>query len=618
MRSKNVQRHAYGRGHTARQIVAASLLSLIAAPSLAFQFDHKGWSGSLDNTVSYGFTSRTENPDQRLIGIANGGSAFSVNGDDANLNYNNKGIISSTVKITSELELNYQDSWGVFVRGTAFHDFKNANGDTDRIDLTDDAVDLVGRRGEILDAYLWSAFDLGGRPAEIRLGDQVLSWGESTFIGNSINTINPIDVAAIRTPGAELREALLPVTMFSASLGTSQNTSLEVFYQLDWEPFRIDPSGSYFSTNDFASDGGNFLVLGFGQAPDYVEVPLPTGGTTYLPNPALQAAVPALAGTAVPRLPDREADDSGQHGIAFRVFAPNLNDTEFGFYYMNYHSRLPIINGHSGTLPGLLSGNFAGSGGYFVSYPEDIELFGASFNTTVGDTAVQGEISHRQDVPLQVDDVELLFATLGGGGDFSAALAGLRAFNQVGAFGLDEDVPGFRRLDVTQVQATATHTVPQFLGADQAVFVGEAGVTYVHDLPDKDLLRFEGPGTYASGNPILAPGQTGLAAGVVESSDHFPDSSSWGYRLLARLQYNNAIGAWNLLPRIAWQHDVSGITPGPGGPFLEGRRALTVGLGGSYQKKWQTDVSYTSFSGAGRYNLINDRDFFAASVKFFF
>ena len=57
---------------------------------------------------------------------------------------------------------------------------------------------------------------------------------------------------------------------------------------------------------------------------------------------------------------------------------------------------------------------------------------------------------------------------------------------------------------------------------------------------------------------------------------------------------------------------------GPGGSFLEGREALTVGLGFNYQINWEWDLSYTSFFGAGRYNLINDRDFLAANIKYSF
>ncbi len=42
---------------------------------------------SWGNTVSYGLGYRLNDPDQRLIGIAAGGSAYSVNGDDGIQNY---------------------------------------------------------------------------------------------------------------------------------------------------------------------------------------------------------------------------------------------------------------------------------------------------------------------------------------------------------------------------------------------------------------------------------------------------------------------------------------------------------------------------------------------------
>src|SRR5581483_6898833 len=54
------------------------------------------------------------------------------------------------------------------------------------------------------------------------------------------------------------------------------------------------------------------------------------------------------------------------------------------------------------------------SGRYFDEYPEDIKMLGASFNANLGTTGIawQGEVSYKHGVPLQVDDVELLFAAL--------------------------------------------------------------------------------------------------------------------------------------------------------------------------------------------------------------
>ncbi|MEA3362607.1 MAG: DUF1302 family protein, partial [Thermodesulfobacteriota bacterium] len=81
---------------------------------------------------------------------------------------------------------------------------------------------------------------------------------------------------------------------------------------------------------------------------------------------------------------------------------------------------------------------------------------------------------------------------------------------------------------------------------------------------------------------------------------------------------NNAIGAVTLSPRIAWAHDVSGTTPGPGGNFIEDRKAVTLGLGANYLNQWTADLSYTDYFGAGRYNLVNDRDFVAFNIKYSF
>ncbi len=98
----------------------------------------------------------------------------------------------------------------------------------------------------------------------------------------------------------------------------------------------------------------------------------------------------------------------------------------------------------------------------------------------------------------------------------------------------------------------------------------------------------------------------------------FADDFSWGYRMLARADYNDAFGPVTVSPSLAWAQDVSGTTPGPGGSFIEGRKAITMGVGFNYLEQWIFDLSYTNFWGAGHYNLSHDRDFFAASVRYSF
>ncbi|MCE3321333.1 DUF1302 domain-containing protein, partial [Staphylococcus aureus] len=70
--------------------------------------------------------------------------------------------------------------------------------------------------------------------------------GESTFIGNSINSINPIDVSAFRRPGAEIKEGLIPVNMLFASQSLTNQLTVEGFYQLNWENTVLDNCGTFF------------------------------------------------------------------------------------------------------------------------------------------------------------------------------------------------------------------------------------------------------------------------------------------------------------------------------------------------------------------------------------
>jgi hypothetical protein len=227
---------------------------------------------------------------------------------------------------------------------------------------------------------------------------------------------------------------------------------------------------------------------------------------------------------------------------------------------------------------------------------------------------------------LQVDDVELLVAALSPLGTINPAFLDNQITNG-SAIPLSSYVPGYVEKDVSQLQMTMTKLFGPTFGANQFVMVGEAGVTHVHGMPSKSDMRLESAGTYVTGNPSQAalPGQDptkprgGVHAGKsAEKSDAFADDTSWGYRVVGKLDFNDAIGAVTLSPRIAWSHDVDGNTPGPGGSFIEDRKAVTYGIGASYQSTWSADLSYTDYFGASRYNLLNDRDFVALNIKYSF
>jgi hypothetical protein len=306
-------------------VAAVSLGVLCTAPAHAFVFELGELSGSFDSTLSAGLLYRIDGPDRRFYGTANGGLQNSVNADDGNLNYPNSWA-SKAVKGTHDLELKWRN-FGAFVRGTYFYDFENEDRARARTPLSEEALDRVGSGAQWLDMYVRGTFDLDGRSIDLRFGRQVLSLGESTFIPNGINVINPVDVSRLRVPGSELREALLPVNMAKASVALNERVSLEAFWLLEFRRTEIDPAGTYFSTNDFATRGGRNVYLGFGALGDQQ----PLG--------------------AISRGPDHEGNNFTQYGGNLRVSAPALGDTEFGFFFANYHSRLPVISAVTPTGP---------------------------------------------------------------------------------------------------------------------------------------------------------------------------------------------------------------------------------------------------------------------------
>jgi hypothetical protein len=672
--------HAH-HGLVARAPLAAAVaLGLLMAPAAqAFEFSRGELSGSLDTTVSYGYSWRVDERDDDLVAkswfnpllcaqnvplaaipvgpgrcTSTGGvpgspaqiaapGRFSANRDDGNLKYDDGDAISSAVKITSELSLNWR-TWGAFVRATYFHDFENEGRD----DLTEIAQDRIGQRFRMLDAFVFKDFELGEEGAlggTVRVGRQVVSWGEGTFIQNGINVINPVDLSALRVAGAELKEAFLPIDMAWGSINLSENVALEAAYMFEFEEIEVDAAGTYFSANDFGTPGGTYVMLGFGTTPQPVYNPERFFSTCYAGpagfatsdrfadlsaqyGAATAAQIIAIGcGNAVGRLEDRAASDEGQFGLALRWYAEALNETEFGFYFLNYHSRVPLLSGRAVNNPAV----GAASGRFFVEYPEDIQLFGMSWNTTLpGGVAWQGEISHRPNAPLQVDDVELLYAALSPLNPF-IPVAGLQFNSQLGSYALGQEVRGWREHEMSQLQMTFTKAFAQVMGADQIAMVAEIGATEVWDLPSHSVLRYEGEGTDTGGGcdvgavlaappgSIANPAFFGCMRNPQTLTGGFPTAFSWGYRLAARADYSSAFGTpFTLSPRLAFNHDVNGTTPGPGGNFLEDRKSLTVGVEANYLNQWVFDLSYTRFSGAEQFNQIHDRDFASFTVKYSF
>ncbi len=695
-----IRRSLFVRNKIALSIAAASL-GLSAASTQAVTFEAGGFDITFDSTFSYGQSVRVENRNFDLIGKSNNPAfnwtgynpaintvyssqdvwaqpgSYSNNGDAGGLNFDSGDSFSKLLKGTHDLSIS-KDNYGLFTRFMYFYDFALMDSDHAYVNPTSgqgvDPCDDKDTKEQscadirLLDAYVWANFDFndGNNPLSIRIGQQVVNWGESTLISHGIN-INPVDIARLKAPGAELKEAFIPVGMLWASLGITENITLEGFYQYQWHETRLPAAGTYFSTNDFAAENGyqQNVQLGFTSNPD-IDLAFLTSSLNNLTTNFAQVAAARgidpsssegqellsnmyLAHPTKVALKGKgdegksEPNDDGQYGLRLGMFLPDFYDTEIALYHVNYHSSRPLISGRVSNFTqvsiaqdlAMLStteitpDNISDLRAFSKAtneYPEDIKLYGLSFNTSLGETAFAGEFTFREDEPLQIDDVELLYAAM----PEQLAVAGLRPEfagisqlsigDAISAVGPGELAKGYIERNTSQLQFTATHLFGPSLGADSWAVVGEIGGVRVNNMPSYDETRLNISGTGRSGR-ISGPNasdystlQMGLSNGAEQKS--FATASSWGYRLIAKGDYYNIYNGINFSPRFVFSHDVNGSTPDPMFLFLEDRKSLGATMSFNYQNAWSLDVSYNSFWGGGDINTFSDRDYVSFNLKY--
>lgn len=618
--------------------ISASMVGSVHAAG--FEVGDEGYL-QVDTQITASAAWRTEDPNLDRVARSNRdydgnpGRGSTYNYDDGTLNYEKGDTYTKKLSMTNDIEFTYGDV-GAFARVKSFYDFELQDESREHKELSASARDDAGSDIDLLDAFVWWNTYVGPdeTPVSLRAGKQVISWGESTFIQGGINSTNPVDATAARTPGAEVKDILLPVEMLYASVGLTDALSMEAYYQLRWRKTEVDPCGTFYSTIDFATnvDCGNVLLSTQTTSDNPAVTPYDQDGDGLIDDKEY------LGTDVLPGLPqvehrsDKEPDDSDQFGIAFRYYAEALNDTEFGFYYMQYHSKLPVITGQIADRN--LDGSYNDYGFFEMSYPENIKLLGVSFNTsTPSGISLSGEISYKQDVPVQHNAFELVHGVIAQ----PSSLILQQRMEEAGSSDITEfygqdGFEGYDLFDIWQVQMTAIKFFDQILGASRLTLAGEIGATYVEDLPDQEKARYGRSGAYGIGafGPVHpgyddtpTPGTCGAGPVKNDQSDYctqdgYVTELSWGYRVRGKLEYNNAFAGVNLEPFFAWSHDVDGYGPEPGSQFIEDRMALNVGVNALYLNAWKASVGYTAFFNNADYNDLDDRDNAYASLSYSF
>ncbi len=689
-KDSNAGEHRLCRLAATAVLFAAVLATTVPAHALDLNFGDV--SGTLNTSLTVGAAIRTEaradnlvgksNLDPNVCGVVDGVNyqacqavfkdqifpaqklvaapgASGMRADDGDLNYDRGDLTQAVAKATQDLTLHW-GGIGLFARWLVFYDAVNAHFDETRpniitpenagqVGITGDreanryfnrvygpggsekqkrrdgeTLDQIGRDFQLLDLNLFGEIPLGEeRKVSWKVGRQILNWGESTsLVVNSLNQINPPNANNLYRVGTQLEEVFQPVGMVLLSGEAFANVQYEVFYQFEWRPLEAPATGSYYSFADLgtnnARDYANFSFGGSADDPATLGHPLDSPLALITPTTS-----------HADRARDREPSNGGQYGFSFKYYAEQINSgTEFGFYFMNYHSRLPYVSFTStnascarregnrlgidatnttqffaacNNLPGYdpaaltqvglqlvrLLADKPGAvadlgadpravlaallpnpdqpasdavpldtGNVFFDYPENIQLYGFSFNTAYGDYSFQGELAYRPNLPLQVAITDLEFAAAGptltrchdpnlhcagstggrgtdasgnqityGSSDFTdasgtnpypdtvnlvvgAAPGSARSFPSfvipyrggvIGENPPNSYIRGYERFDVLQYNLGVTRVLSateNWLGADQVQLVGELGATHVPGLPSYDRLQIESPGVY--------------------------------------------------------------------------------------------------------------------------
>jgi hypothetical protein len=597
--------HNHFARHPVAAAAACAVALLAATPALAVRTTTEGGTEiDFSSTISFGLQMRTAKRLSSTIGNDNGGNVPTgsqlgalfngpgqeatanpdfnfLQADDGNLNYNRGDIVSAALKGTHEFGLKTTDGWRALARGTWVGDARA--GHTRRTDLSDDAKDIATRNLTLLDAWVSKDFKLvGDRSTTVRLGNQVLSWGEDIFIVGGINSINALDLRKIHTPGTQVKEILRPAPMLSLNTGITDSVSAEAYYQFKWNAFRFDPVGTFFSTGD---------VVGAGQRPAFIPSSLlgaPTGTFGDF-GAGIQNGT-----NVAPFEGDKVPPKGQQFGLAMR-FKPANWGTEFALYYERYHDKLPFTTLFTDPVY-LANYNVAGIG-YYNEYGKKKNLFGASFNTKAGPVALGGEISYRPKDSVAIDPSVPL---TGPYSIFDNATPG--ATKTVDASGRNT-VRGYVEEKKIQAHLTALYftevnspmgALVKMLGAAEGTLLAEVAVTRYPDLKVGTIPYLIFP-TYAN-----------------------PTKTSWGYAMEFDLSYPRVWGTdWNLTQVTVFTHDVGGISPNTL-PFVKGRKSLFIGMNFDQGSVWKVQAGYTAFFGGGLNNIVRDRDNLAVSLSYSF
>jgi hypothetical protein len=451
--------------------------------------------------------------------------------------------------------------------------------------IDDEAQNLAGNKFTLYDAFVYGSWEVfGGHPLNVRIGKQVVNWGESNIQGGGISQMmNPTDLSKATTPGTDVKETLIPQESVYFNFGFNDEISLEAYYTWNWRKSTFIGVGTYFSPFDF---------LGSGYNPDLFVRGIEKSG--------------------------EEEPSGGQYGINMHFIIPSWNYADLGIYYVRSHAFNPYIGLNEAYVPRVDPARPDGAmtlAGYQWIYGEDQDTYAISLN---GETILDGSFALELNLKTDFYDTRECRNLFGISGVQVADLGGLHvgtAFgfsDPRGPFSVINDgqgtIPGCEtgNSDVYTLLGNFTRSVgTDILGADKISTIFDFSMVWI------DGMSFGDPTDRVNNSPESPTGQSNAVVDPgrfdgVDGLDRPITDFSWGYTAVLALEYNDVFANVNVSPTMIFVHNVEGYTPFNAGAMVENQRTLVTKVSFSYLSSTTVDLQYVTWLGTAGTNQNRD------------
>ncbi len=322
-----------------------------------------------DNTVRYNLGVRMEDQDDRIMNTPTT--------DESDGKFDKGDIVTNRVDLLTEVDFAYKYLWGARVSAAAWYDDAYKDGtvesnvpgstsyDNDHYSSEVDRY-VHGPSGEILDAFIWTNFNVGPVPVNLKVGRHTNYWGEGLLFGAHAVSYSqaPSDgVKAVTSPGIETKEVFLPVGQVSVKAQLTDTLSVAVQQMFEWDNTRMPYGGTYFGPAD-----------PFFEGPD---------------------RFPLAPGFNLERRSTKRGRDTANWGVMGKLNLEQIEST-VGAYYREFDDYQPWL------APELV----AAPGGYYrLVHPRDVKLAGLSFSRVFNSVAVGMDLSYRKNGALNATGV---------------------------------------------------------------------------------------------------------------------------------------------------------------------------------------------------------------------